>query len=123
MIGNLHSQTRTFPVADVGSDHDLIILNFRVRHKNIKRPKNTRLKFDLDKLRNPSIHETFQTKVVGKFAALLTLEEDRETMANKFNETMCKIPAEGCPLTTLDRLLFKPNAVATKKEKNLCPDF
>lgn len=74
--------------SDVGRDHDLVILNFRVRLKNIKNLKNTRLKFDLDRLKDPSIAEIIQVNVGGKYAALLTLEEDPETMTNKSNETM-----------------------------------
>jgi hypothetical protein len=78
----------------MGSDHDLVILNFRVRLKNIKKPKNTRLKFDLDKLKDPSIAESFQAKIGGRFAALLTLEEDAETTTNKVNETMIEVANE-----------------------------
>ena len=46
---------RTFPGADVGSDHDLVIMNFKVRLKKINKPKNIRLKFNLDRLKEPTI--------------------------------------------------------------------
>lgn len=42
------AKTRTFPGADVGSDHDLVIMNFRVRLKKIYKPKNGSIKFNLE---------------------------------------------------------------------------
>ena len=62
-IGTVKTQTATG--ADVGSDNDLVILNFRVRLK-IKKHMNSRLKFNLDRLKDPSVHESFQATVVGK---------------------------------------------------------
>ena len=86
--GICRAKTRTFPGADVGSDHDLVILNFKVRLKKTKKPKNTRLKFNLDRLKDPSIVESFQATVGGKFAALLTLDDDADALTTKFNAVM-----------------------------------
>ncbi|PIK60661.1 putative amphiphysin [Apostichopus japonicus] len=58
--GTRTAATRTFPGADVGSDHDLVIMNFKVKLKIITKPKYSRLKFNLDKLKDPSISETFK---------------------------------------------------------------
>jgi len=82
------AKTRTFPGADMGSDHDLVLLNFRVRLKKTNKTKNTRLKFNLDKLKDPTIAESFQATIGGKFAPLLALEEDAETMTTSFNTVM-----------------------------------
>ena len=38
--GIKQASTCTFPGADVGSDHDLVMMNFRVRLKKTKRPQN-----------------------------------------------------------------------------------
>ena len=54
------ASTRTFPGADVGSDHDLVMMNFKVRLKRVKKPKNSRVKFDLDRLKDPTIAESFK---------------------------------------------------------------
>ena len=86
--GIRRARTRTFPGADVGSDHDLVLLNFRVRLKKIKKPQTIRMKFNLDRLKDPTILESFQATVGGKFAALLTLEEEAEEMTSKFNTVM-----------------------------------
>ena len=39
---------RTFPGADVGSDHDLVMMTVRLRLKKTKKPGNTRVEFELD---------------------------------------------------------------------------
>ena len=88
------AKTRTFPGADVGSDHDMVLLNFRVRLKKIIKPKNIRLKFNLDRLKDPTIAESFQATIGGKFAALLTLDEDAETMTTSFNAVMSETASE-----------------------------
>ena len=55
---NIH-RTRSFPGADIGSDHDLVMMTFRVHLKEVKKPNQPRLRFDLEKLRNPDVACTF----------------------------------------------------------------
>ena len=55
-----NARTRSFPGADIGSDHDLLMMTFRIRRKKISKPKYTRLKFDLKNLKDPNVLETFQ---------------------------------------------------------------
>ena len=45
--------------ADIGSDHDLVMMNFRFRLKKIVNLKQTRMKLDLEKLKDPKITEAF----------------------------------------------------------------
>jgi len=78
-------KTRTYPGADIGSDHDLVILNFNVRLKENRKAKSNRLKFNLDKLKDPTVATEFQAEIGGRFAPLLLLEEDVETITNNFN--------------------------------------
>ena len=54
------ARTRSFPGADTGSDHDLLMMTFRLRLNRISKPKHTRLKFDLEKLKDPNVLETFR---------------------------------------------------------------
>ena len=72
---NVH-RTRSFPGADIGSDHDLVMMTFRVRMKKIKMPTQSRLRFDLEKLRNQDVAGTFQATIGGKFAPLINLRDD-----------------------------------------------
>ena len=53
------AKTRTFPGADIGSDHDLVLLNFKGLLKRINKQKNIRLEFNLERLEDPTIAESF----------------------------------------------------------------
>ena len=64
------ARTRSFPGADIGSYHDLLMMTCRLRLKKISKPKHTRLKFDLEKLKDPNLLETFQAMIGGRCAPL-----------------------------------------------------
>ena len=58
-----NARTRSFPEADIGSDHDLLMMTFHLRLKRISKPKHTRLKFDLEKLEDSNVLQTFQARM------------------------------------------------------------
>ena len=68
------AKTRSFPGADIGSDHDLVMMNFRLRLKKIHKQSHTRVKFDLEKLKDPKVAEDFQAMIGSKFAPLSMLD-------------------------------------------------
>ena len=72
---NIH-RTRSFAGADIGSDHDLVMMTFRVRLKKARKPNQPRLSFDLEKLRDPDVACTFQATIGGKFAPLIELSDE-----------------------------------------------
>ena len=72
---NIH-RTRSFPGTDIGSDHDLVMMTFRVRLKKARKPNQPRLRFDLEKLRDPDVACTFQATIGGKFAPLIGLSDE-----------------------------------------------
>ena len=45
-------ETRTFPCADVGSDHDLVMMTINLKNR---KDKNPRIRFDTEKLQDPNI--------------------------------------------------------------------
>ena len=49
------ARTRTFPGADVGSDHDMVMMIFQTRLKNSKKPTQPRIRVDLEKLNDPPV--------------------------------------------------------------------
>ena len=63
------------------------MMTFHLRRKGISKPKHTRLKFDLEKLKNPNLLETFQAMIGGKFAPLTMSNEvtDIDSMITTFN--------------------------------------
>ena len=91
------ARTRSFPGADIGSDHDLLMMTFRLRLKTISKPKHTRLKFDLEKLKDPNVLETFQAMIDGRSAPLIiTSNEDTDidSMINTFNIAVTETASE-----------------------------
>ena len=64
-------RTRSFPGADIGSDHDLVMMTFQVRLKKARKPNQPRLRFDIEKLRDPDVACTFHARIGGKFAPLV----------------------------------------------------
>ena len=81
-------RTRSFPGADIGSDHGLVMMIFRVRLKKARKPNQPRLWFDLEKLRDPDVACTFQATIHGKFAPLIGLRNegmDINTMITIYN--------------------------------------
>ena len=71
---NIH-RTRGFLGADIGSDHDLEMMTFRVRLKKARKSNQPRLRFDLEKLRDRDMACTFQATIGGKFAPLMGLSD------------------------------------------------
>ena len=54
-----------------GSDQDLVMMTFPVRLKKARKPNQPRLRFDLEKLRDPDVACTFQATIGGKFSSLI----------------------------------------------------
>ena len=76
-------RTGSFPGADIGSGHDLVMMTFRVRLKKARKPNHPRLRLDLETLRAPDVACIFQTMIGGKY----TWEEDMDidTMIVTYN--------------------------------------
>ena len=49
------ARTRTFPGADVRSDHDMVMMTFQTRLKNSRKPTQPRIRFDLEKLNDLTV--------------------------------------------------------------------
>ena len=85
------SRTRSFPGADIGSDQDLLMMTFHFSVKRTNKPILKRLKFDLKKLKDPNVLETFQAMIDGKFAPLTIMsneDTDIDSMITTFNATV-----------------------------------
>ena len=50
---------RSFPGADIGSDLDLVLSIIKLKLKTKRSTKNPRIRFDLEKLKDPKIAEVF----------------------------------------------------------------
>ena len=72
-------------------------MNFHLRQRRISNSKHTRLKFDLEKQKDPNVLETFQAVVAGKFAPLTIMNNehtDRDSMITTFNTAVTETVGE-----------------------------
>ena len=70
---------------------------FRLRLKKISKPKHTRLKFDLEKLKDPNVLETFQAMRGGMYAPLTIMrneDTDIDSMITTFNTAVTETASE-----------------------------
>ena len=91
------ARTRTFPGADVGSDHDMVMITFQTRLKNSRKPTQPRIRFDLEKLNDPTVMSVFQATIGGRFVTLATLvveDADLDSMVTHFNKAVTDTTAE-----------------------------
>ena len=64
------------------------MMTFQVRLKMTRKPNQSRLRFELEKLTNPDVACTFQATIGGKFASLIGLsdeDKDMDTMITTYN--------------------------------------
>ena len=78
--------TRSFPGTDIGSDHDLVFTTIKLKLQTKRFRKSPRIRFDLEKLKDPKIVGVFQARVNGKFAAICVLDSDVDTLANSIKK-------------------------------------
>ena len=96
-LGIKIARTRTFPGADVGSDHDMTMMTFQTRLKNSKKPTQPRIRFDHEKPKDPTVMSAFQATIGGRFAprAMLVDEDaDLDSMVTHFNKAVTDTAAE-----------------------------
>ena len=83
--------TRSFPSADINSDHQLILSNLRLRFAARRHNKQTTKEFRrhaVEKLQDPQILQNFQDEVQNRFAALKSSTLD--TDAENFSTVLCE---------------------------------
>jgi len=54
------SKAGSFPGADIGNDHDLV-MTIKVKMKNVNKSNSVRLKFDIEKLNDPLVEQELET--------------------------------------------------------------
>ena len=73
------------------------MMTFQVRLKMVRKPNQPRLRFDLEKLRNPDVACTFQATIGGKFAPLIGLsgeDMDMDTMITTYKTAVTDAASE-----------------------------
>ena len=75
----------------------MVMMTFKTRLKNSRKPTQTRIRFDLEKLNNPTVMSVLQATIGGRFAPLAMLvDEDAEldSMVTHFSKTETDTAAE-----------------------------
>eukprot|EP00057_Strongylocentrotus_purpuratus_P014949 XP_011669423.1 PREDICTED: craniofacial development protein 2-like [Strongylocentrotus purpuratus] len=85
---NSISNARSFPSADVGSDHQLIITNLRLKLKAKPRPQYLK-RYDVFRLKDPKTRTDYEIEIGGKFGPLLG--EDDTDVENLWKEVKTAI--------------------------------
>ena len=73
------------------------MMTFHLCLKRIIKPKHTRLKFDLEKLKDPNVLETFQAMTGRRFAPLTIMsneDTDIDSMITTFNTAVTETASE-----------------------------
>ena len=95
-------------------------MTFRVRLKKARKPNQPRLRFDLEKLRDPNKACTFQATIGGKFASPIGLSDEDmniDTMITTYNTAVTDAASE---ILGKERRRKKP--WVTKDDLDLCDE-
>ena len=77
----------SFPGADIGSDHELVMMTFRLHLQRMKNQGKVRIRFSIEELKDPNI-ENSRAKIEGKFAPPLVFDDqdtEKDASINSFN--------------------------------------
>ena len=88
------ARTRTFPGADVGNDHDMVMMTSQTRLKTLRTPAQPIIGFDFEKLNDPTVMSAFQATLGGIFAPLASLVDEDDSMITHFNKAVTDTAAE-----------------------------
>ena len=68
-----------------------MVMTFQTRLKNSRKPTQPRIRFDLEKLNDPTVMSAFQATIGGRFAPFATVVDedvDLDSMATHFNKAV-----------------------------------
>ena len=86
-----------FPGADVGSNHDMVMITFQTRFKKSRKPTKPRIRLDLEKLNDRTVMSAFQATIDDRFAIFAKLvdeDADLDSMVTHFNKAVTDTAAE-----------------------------
>ena len=82
------AKTGSFPGVDIGSDHELVMMAFRLCLQRVKNQGSIRIRFSLETLNVPNMEDIFRATIGRKFAPLLALENQDikiDSLINSFS--------------------------------------
>ena len=82
------AQTRTFPGADIGSDHDMVLMTLKMKLMKNCKQDSPRIRLYVDKLKDLGIAEVFDAETGGRFSALDLLEDDINARTDNMKDVL-----------------------------------
>ena len=106
----------------------MVMMTFQTRFKNLRKPSQPRIKFDLEKLNDPTVMSALQANISGGFAPLPTLvdeDADLDSMVTHYNKAVTDTAAELLgkqrqkrkPWVTLRAVIFVTKEKTWRKRK------
>ena len=113
----------SFPCTNISSDHDLVPTTIYLKLKTKCFMKSPHIRFHLEKLADLKIVQVFQTKMVGRFAALCVLDSDvdtrlKEVLFSKDEEVIGRQRRKIQPLVTIEVLDLCDQGRQQKQQKH-----
>ena len=96
------------------------MMTFRVRLKKARKPNQPRLRFDLERFRDPDVTCTFQAMIGGKFAPLIGLRD--EDMDTNTMITTCNTAVTDAASEILGNERRRKKSWVTKDVLDLCDE-
>ena len=88
-------KTRSFPGADIGSDHNLVMTTLKLKVKKIRRQPPARTKYNVKRLNDVNVQESFKVKIGVKFSPLMDLADPSiQNLTDQFTEGMNEVALE-----------------------------
>ena len=85
------TSTRTYPGADIGSDHDLVLCNLKLKLCIRKIAITNRIRFDLDKLENATTVNDYKVKLDLELSQVKINENDITETCNMVEKAILLI--------------------------------
>ena len=101
------------------------MMTFRVHLKKARKPNQSKLRFDLEKLKDPDVACTFQAMVGGKFATLNGLRNEDmniDTMITTYNTAVTDAASEILGKEEIPKTCCRKKLLVTRDVLNLCDE-
>ena len=115
--GIITSSTRTYPGADISSDHDLVLCNLNLKLCIEKRSILNRIRFYLDKLENAPIYNDYKVKLDLELSRVNIIENDITETCNMIEKSILETAEK-----TIGKFIKKKQAWITNDILDLCDD-
>ena len=82
-----HSSTKTYPGADIKSDHDLVLCNIKLKLKSNRTPQSKRIRFNLSKFMDTHTSKLYRDELNMQLGKINISDCDLTTAYTKIEDT------------------------------------